>query len=315
MKKNKKIIYAVGLHTGGGSFIFNYLKNRIISDNDLIFVDERLKNPKIKKKSLFITVKNSLISKLISEYYMGGYKYNDYKEIIFMNGLPPIFNFSQKLSVYFQNANILYFDFNLNFIFSLNFLRAIKFHLFKNKIDKWIVFSKYARKELGKYVDSKKITIENIQIKVNKKKTCEKIYDFVYPASGELHKNHKILIEALIILSKKKIYPKILLTLKKNEIKKLKIKIYKKKYNLKIFNIQNEDREKFIKNYNKCKALIYPSYSETLGLPLLEAKKIGIDILASNLDFAREYTTREKLFNPYKARSLASVISNYVKNK
>ena len=37
------------------------------------------------------------------------------------------------------------------------------------------------------------------------------------------------------------------------------------------------------------KALIFPSFTETLGLPLLEAKSYGIDILASNRNFAKDY--------------------------
>ena len=45
-------------------------------------------------------------------------------------------------------------------------------------------------------------------------------------------------------------------------------------------------------NYSYSKALIFPSYTETLGLPLLEAKSYGIEILASNRNFAKEYTKK-----------------------
>ena len=49
-------------------------------------------------------------------------------------------------------------------------------------------------------------------------------YDFIYPASGENHKNHRRLFEALIILSKKKIFPKLVVTLNKYELNKFNVK-------------------------------------------------------------------------------------------
>ena len=61
--------------------------------------------------------------------------------------------------------------------------------------------------------------------------------------------------------------------------------------------------------------MIFPSYSETLGLPLMEAQKFGIDILASDRNFAKEYTSKERLFNPIHPRDIANKIIEYIDSK
>ena len=114
---------------------------------------------------------------------------------------------------------------------------------------------------------------------------------------------------------KLKIFPRLLITLNKVDIVKFKVTYLVNKFQLKIVNKPNNDREKFLKNYNKSKALIFPSYSETLGLPLMEAQKFGIDILASDRNFAKEYTSKERLFNPTHPRDIANKIIEYIDSK
>ena len=46
--------------------------------------------------------------------------------------------------------------------------------------------------------------------------------------------------------------------------------------------------QKLLACYKSMDALLFPSYIETFGLPLIEAAKVGIPIIASDLDYARE---------------------------
>ena len=55
--------------------------------------------------------------------------------------------------------------------------------------------------------------------------------------------------------------------------------------NEKIINCGYINRNEVFENM-KTKVLIFPSYIETVGLPLLEAKLIGTIILASNTPFS-----------------------------
>ena len=46
-----------------------------------------------------------------------------------------------------------------------------------------------------------------------------------------------------------------------------------------------------------------------------EAQKFGIDILASNRNFAKEYTSKERLFNPDHPKDIANTIIKYIQSK
>ena len=315
VKKKIRIIYAAGIHSGGGLFILNYLKKKISSKKNIFFLDERLKVDKFYRKFNVFYVKKTFFSKFYNELKIKLLYDSSENEIIFLNGLPPIFKFKSMVVSYFQNANIIKSKKNLvRDFFSLDYLRSLKFHVFKKNVDKWIVFSRFAKKSLNKHVRNNKIFQEEIFIKKIKISSLKK-YDFIYPASGENHKNHKNLIQAFVILSQKKIFPRLLLTLSKTEFDKFKIKYLRKKFKLRIFNKQNKNREKFLSNYIYSKALIFPSFTETLGLPLLEAKSYGIDILASNRNFAKDYTIKSRLFEPSKPKDIAKKIINYSKYK
>ena len=314
-KKKIRIIYAAGIHSGGGLFIINYLKKKMKASEDIIYLDERLKKDHFFNKFEVVIIKNDFFSKVYTEFKIKKQINKGIKQIIFLNGLPPIFKYKSNVIAYFQNANILNFTNRFDKIISSNLLRSLKFFFFKKNVNKWVVFSKSADEQLKKFIYKGIIHKEKIHIKIGRKKKEKKIYDFIYPANGASHKNHKNLIEAFAILSKLKIFPRLLITLNKVDIIKFKVAYFCEKFKLKIINKPNNNREKFLKNYNKSKALIFPSYSETLGLPLMEAQKFGIDILASNRNFAKEYTSKESLFNPDHPRDIANTIIEYIRSK
>jgi glycosyltransferase involved in cell wall biosynthesis len=314
-KKKIRIIYAAGIHSGGGLFVINYLKKKMKASEDIIYLDERLKKDHFFNKFEVVIIKNNFFSKVYSEFKIKKQINKGIKEIVFLNGLPPIFKYKSNVITYFQNANILNFTNRFDKIISSNLLRSLKFFFFKKNVNKWVVFSKSAEEQLKKFIHKGIICKEKIHIQIGKREREKKIYDFIYPANGGSHKNHKNLIEAFIILSKLKIFPKLLITLDKVDIIKFKIAYFSKKFKLKIINKPNNNRDKFLKNYNKSKALIFPSYSETLGLPLMEAQKFGIDILASNRNFAKEYTSKERLFNPNHPKDIANTIIKYIQSK
>jgi glycosyltransferase involved in cell wall biosynthesis len=61
-------------------------------------------------------------------------------------------------------------------------------------------------------------------------------------------------------------------------------------------------------DYYSKSILIFPSYIETFGLPMLEAKMHGSPILASDCAFSHEILDgydRAKFFNPFKVEELA----------
>ena len=148
------------------------------------------------------------------------FKLNRKDHILFLNGLPPIIKFNCEVSVAFQNANIFRSFYKIKFvdwIFSKDFLRNITFLLGKKNVDNWFVFSpvsqKILNKELNKYTNIKIINVLSEFSNFIKSNSLDHQYDFIYPASGLKHKNHSLLFEILVQLSKEGVYPKVLITL------------------------------------------------------------------------------------------------------
>lgn len=287
----KKYFYCVGLHKEGG---LNILKRFIIENENYIYIlDKRLINKiKIKNsyfiRSSFFSVLNQLIKLKLN------LKKDDH--LIFVNGLPPILKFRCKVSVMFQNANLFreFYKINiLKWIFSKDFLRFVDFRLGLKNVDNWYIFSPISKiiltRYLKSYVNIKIINIFEKYTTLNRDPALKYNYDFIYPASLMSHKNHKLLIEVLIKLSKKNLYPRVLLTLNDNEKKKLNFDYLKNKYNIKLFNFYNNDQKKFLNIYKECKALLFISSNETIGLPIIEAKEYGLFIIAPKLPYSSQF--------------------------
>jgi glycosyltransferase involved in cell wall biosynthesis len=112
---------------------------------------------------------------------------------------------------------------------------------------------------------------------------------FIYPASALSYKNHDVIIKASVILKEKNIEDyKILFTLNGKE-NKLASKLYKtvKKNNLNINFIGNLSKEDLFSYYEKS-VLLFPSYIETFGLPILEARIHQAPIIVSDCAFSHE---------------------------
>lgn len=105
-------------------------------------------------------------------------------------------------------------------------------------------------------------------------KLPSKSLNLFYPASDFSYKNHATIIEAINKIPKDiKLY--------------LTISNYKP-LNHKVINLGCIPFSQVFGMYNSCDALIFPSYIETFGLPLIEAALTGLPIIAADLPYARE---------------------------
>lgn len=106
-----------------------------------------------------------------------------------------------------------------------------------------------------------------------KKKYIEFNYKCLfYPASNVFYKNHQVLYEALQHL---------------DEPIELYLTIEGKNDN-KIQHLGALTYERVCEIYERVDALVFPSYIETYGLPLIEAAMSGLPIIAADLPYSRE---------------------------
>ncbi|MBK9322222.1 MAG: glycosyltransferase [Bdellovibrionaceae bacterium] len=137
-------------------------------------------------------------------------------------------------------------------------------------------------------------------------------HDFVYPGSGDPHKNHRNLFEARKSLVTRAFIRAWRVTLHSSNTELLSYISSLQDSGVKIFNLGSLSHEEVLGLYQQCGALIFPSQTESFGLPLLEARSLGLPILASELDYVREFVAPAQTFDPYSSKSIARAVRRFL---
>lgn len=110
-----------------------------------------------------------------------------------------------------------------------------------------------------------------------------------YPANGNKYKNHEVLIKALTSFKREHSFcPHTVFTISQEMGNYAKSIIDLSKQNQLDIEFVGEISRKRVWELYKRSILVFPSYLETLGLPLLEARYANAPILASDMPFSRE---------------------------
>ncbi len=125
---------------------------------------------------------------------------------------------------------------------------------------------------------------------------------FFYPTATAIYKNNQAIFSACNMLSAKGLDYNVILTLPGNS-------------NIKNVNCVGKlPYAEVIETYSKS-TLIFPSYIETFGFPMAEARKVGTLILASDCPFSREVLKdydNAYFFDPFKPEKLAELMENVI---
>ena len=79
--------------------------------------------------------------------------------------------------------------------------------------------------------------------------------------------------------------------------------------------ISNLERKKILNLYKQSTALIFPSFFESYGLPLVEANHYDLPVIASELDFVRDILDPVETFDPNSAKSISRSVKRFLKIK
>lgn len=148
------------------------------------------------------------------------------------------------------------------------------------------------------------------------KETCP---TFFYPAGPPAYKNHRTFLKACELLKEQGMegYRVIwTVTGEENEgMKKLKAEAEKNK--LPIEFIGPVPRTQLFEQYASS-VLVFPSYIETIGLPLLEARSVGAPILAADCLYARDGVgdyDRAEFFETFDSEALSRLMKQKIVEK
>lgn len=160
-----------------------------------------------------------------------------------------------------------------------------------------------------------KTIFENIDYNLAHQKITTK---FFFPAGSYVYKNHEVIFKACEELKKRGITNYLVsFTLDGNEnnhISKLMKK--KKKLNLPIEFVGHLSKKEVYKEYLES-ILVFPSYIETFGLPLLEMRLLNGEIIAADTNFSKEILHNYNSANFFQYddfRELANLMQRHINN-
>lgn len=170
------------------------------------------------------------------------------------------------------------------------------------------------------HVDGKKISVKKIDTlkRLNMERIRTEELIFFYPTTPVRFKNIQIIIDSCRFLKDRGINNyKVVLTFTGTENKIAEsISEQIEEYDLPVLLVGRLDKEKMEEYYRKS-VLLFPSYLETVGLPLLEAQGYDADIIAADCLYAHESIGQYKkcsFFNHKNTEDLVDVMVEKLKS-
>lgn len=187
--------------------------------------------------------------------------------------------------------------------------------------DKVVVQTKWMKEACLKKVstDPDKITVNPPVVNIKTDRTFQQEKGpviFFYPANGMEYKNHRVIVEAVFNLVRKGMDGfKVVFTLDRNKFKHIRaLADTVNKEELPVEFIGRITQEEVYGYYSRS-VLVFPSYMETFGLPLLEAKIHKSPILASDCPFSHELLedyTDVRYFDYKDSRQLSDLMAHTI---
>lgn len=322
---SRLILHAPNVHGGGGGVLLGaILKDlpsyaKIIIQVDSRFAQLNVTNPQLTTRSLSPTI----LRRFFAEVWLFRNVRCDDIVLCFGN-LPPLFKLSGRVSLFLQNKLLIDSSSLKGFSIAAKsriFFERLWLRACLNNCDEIIVQTESMHSQVKDRFLSR-LPIRQLPFYKNFQGTSvlsssktNRECDFIYVASGEPHKNHEILIEAWKELAMEGIFPLLRFTLDSQLYPKLlfQLKSALEVYGARIECLGSLTHNQVLNELQKSRALIYPSLNESFGIPMLEAKQLGLGILAPELDYVRDILDPDESFDASSAISVARSVKRYLK--
>lgn len=319
------IIHAPNIHQGGGkALLLPLLEAAGKRSGVTVLIDSRLEIPDELSRSIAITrISPTISGRLAGE----GILYRlaqDHDIILCFGNLPPLFSVRGRVFVFLQNRYLVDrcpldgFPARVKWRLMVErlWLRHCRAHA-NTFIVQTTSMQQLVISVLGQAVEVMAIFPELSGYQRRRSQSGADrttMYDFLYVATGEPHKNHSNLIEAWKILAADSLYPSLCLTIAESDSPDLfrLIEKVKRDYKLNLINVTVVSPTEVRHLYSQARAMIYPSFMESFGIPLVEARQAGLPILASELDYVRDIVDPEEAFDPRSPQSIARAVKRFL---
>ena len=316
MINKRLIVEASNIHLGGGYILLQQLLTQLEVENQrtIVFLDSRLEGIIKGHSNLEIHfVKATLIGRLT--HYLALPKIPRLNDTLFCFGnIPPFATPSGCRSIVFLQNWFLICNWrkvkadNIAVYIRLIVERFL-LRMFAKNISLLIVQSESMKRQVQNQLPDLRVLVQPFFSMPEIQKNESSDFYF-YPARGDKSKNHLNLVNGWIELSKHGIHPRLVITIDSCVNPDLTCWIDEMidKYALNIENIGFVDISAIGILYSQSPVIIFPSYFESFGLPLVEANALGLEVIAPELDYVRDVCTPQETFDPHSARSIARAV-------
>lgn len=324
---SRLFLHATNVHQGGGKALLTAILAAVPkTTHTMAQLDRRMAVSSPLPENLTVEfVKPSILQRLRAEWRLAQNS-QPHDVILCFGNLPPLFKLAGRVQVFLQNRYLIddvpLCNFPLKTRIRLWMERLWLYGRMAN-VDAFIVQTPSMQRLLVARTKGK-VPVQVLPFMADPANYVRRIQkhevdgnslvEFAYVASGEPHKNHRMLVSAWCLLAKEQLYPSLSLTLDRPTFPGLCEWIEQQiaQHQLKISNKGNLPREAVTQLYGRVDAMIYPSTFESFGLPLIEARQAGLPILASELDYVRDVIDPEESFDPDSPVSIARAVKRFM---
>lgn len=316
------VLYAPNVHTGGGFVLLQALLGAWPAGAPLrVFLDARVQGRlSLPDGASAHWVEPRALARLAGEF--AARRAARAGSLLFcFHGLPPLLPTRARVVVFLQNRNYLggvqLSQFPLKTRLRLMFERSIG-RVFRHRVAAYIVQTPTMRREVlewfGASAKAPPVRVAPFVGDMAAQHRPEadglpRRWDFAYVADGVAHKNHRRLVEAWRLLAEEGLHPSLVLTLgPRDALLAQELLDVAAQHGLKVENQGELSRDGVAALYAQAGALVFPSFGESFGLPLIEAARAGLPIVASELDYVRDVCAPAQTFDPASATSIARAV-------
>lgn len=325
METDQLLLHAPNVHHGGGRALLMTLVSSLGPEvRGELILDQRLQpHPPTPPGMTARRVAPTLLQRFQAEVHLARAAGPDSRVLCFGN-LPPLFRCRGRVAVFVHSRHLVD-DTDLSGFPLRHRLRLRAERLWlrgrRTHADEWIVQTESMRALLLDFLGGRGLVRvlplvppDLLTRPEPPASSRQATFDFCYVASGEPHKNHKALVAAWTLLAREGVVPSLCLTLDTGEFAELCrwIESQAREYGLRIENLGAMPRQRIGDVYARSRCLIYPSWCESFGLPLLEAKGHRLAVVAAELDYVRDLITPDETFDPSSPRSIARAVRRFL---
>ena len=311
------VVHAPNIHMGGGLVLLRTLLASAPRGIRHLLLDARSRDRVQPPADVSVDyVRRTLLSRLGAEWRLRRHSRDD-EVVLCFHGLPPLFRLRGQVVVFLQNRLLINrqplsgypLSTRLRLALERRFLRTFCSHADRFVVQTPSMASDF-RQTLGDGFDLSVIAFA-AAIDSAAQPLPER-YDFVYVANDDPHKNHVLLLAAWRLLAADGLTPSLALTLPPGSALAATVERLRQEGMTQITDLGTLPHDEVTRLYSSSSALVFPSLTESFGLPLIEAANLGLPVLAPELDYVRDVIEPVQTFDPHSPLSLARALKRFL---